>query len=52
MHKSKNDKYKITDTNIDKKIIGKQVTVENIKVKNSPCGNGERKPRVKINDFR
>ena len=33
MSKSKTTKYKITDTNIDKEIIGKQVTVEKIRAK-------------------
>ena len=33
MGKNKSAKYKITDTNIDKKIIGKQVTVEKVKSK-------------------
>ena len=33
MGKNKSTKYKITDTNIDKKIIGKQVTVEKVKSK-------------------
>ncbi len=47
MYNSKNAKYKIIDTNIDKRIIGKQVTVEKIKVKNSSGGNGGRKPGVK-----
>ena len=36
MGKNKSAKYKITDTNIDKKIIGKQVTVENVKSKGVP----------------
>ena len=33
MGKNKSTKYKITDTNIDKRIIGKQVTVEKVKSK-------------------
>ncbi len=41
MSKNKSAKYKITDTNIDKKFIGKQVTVEKIKSKG---GDGGRKP--------
>ncbi len=36
MGKNKSAKYKITDTNIDKKIIGKQVTVEKVKSKGVP----------------
>ena len=41
MSKNKSAKYKITDTDIDKKFIGKQVTVEKIKSKG---GDGGRKP--------
>ena len=33
MSKNKSAKYKITDTDIDKKFIGKQVTVEKIRAK-------------------
>ena len=44
MSKNKSAKYKITDTDIDKKFIGKQVTVEKIKSKGSPGGDGGRKP--------
>ena len=40
MSKNKSAKYKITDTDIDKKFIGKQVTVEKVKSK----GGGGRKP--------
>ena len=36
MSKNKSAKYKITDTNIDKKIIGKQVTVERVKTNTTP----------------
>ncbi len=42
MSKNKSAKYKITDTNIDKKFIGKQVTVEKVKSKGGPGGG--RKP--------
>ena len=42
MSKNKSAKYKITDT--DKKFIGKQVTVEKIKSKGGPGGDGGRKP--------
>jgi hypothetical protein len=38
MSKNKSAKYKITDTDIDKKIIGKQVTVEKVKAKGGPGG--------------
>ena len=44
MTKNKSAKYKITDTNIDKKFIGKQVTVEKVKSKGSPGSDGGRKP--------
>ena len=47
MSKSKPAKYKITDTNIDKNIIGKQVTVEKVKTKGGPGGDGGRKPGSK-----
>ena len=43
MSKNKSAKYKITDTDIDKKFIGKQVTVEKIKAKGGN-GDGGRKP--------
>ena len=43
MSKNKSAKYKIADTDIDKKFIGKQVTVEKIKSKGSPSGDGGRK---------
>ena len=44
MSKYKIAKYKITDTNIDKKFIGKQVTVEKVKSKGGPGSDGGRKP--------
>ena len=44
MSKNKSAKYKITDTDIDKKFIGKQVTVEKIKSKGGPGSDGGRKP--------
>lgn len=44
MSKNKSAKYKITDTDIDKKFIGKQVTVEKVKAKGGPGGDGGRKP--------
>jgi len=44
MNKNKSAKYKITDTDIDKKFIGKQVTVEKIKAKDGPGSDGGRKP--------
>jgi len=44
MSKYKIAKYKITDTDIDKKFIGKQVTVEKVKAKGSSGGDGGRKP--------
>ena len=44
MSKHKIAKYKITDTDIDKKFIGKQVTVEKIKSKGGTGGDGGRKP--------
>ena len=43
MSKNKSAKYKITDTDIDKKFIGKQVTVEKIKFKGGPGSDGGRK---------
>ena len=43
MSKNKSAKYKITDTDIDKKFIGKQVTVEKIRAKGGN-GDGGRKP--------
>ena len=43
MSKNKSAKYKITDTDIDKKFIGKQVTVEKVKSKGGN-GDGGRKP--------
>ena len=44
MSKNKSAKYKITDTDIDKKFIGKQVTVEKVKSKAGPGSYGGRKP--------
>ncbi|MBP5257073.1 MAG: hypothetical protein J6Y96_01825 [Mycoplasma sp.] len=44
MSKNKSAKYKITDTDIDKKFIGKQVTVEKIKAKGGP-GNDRIPPK-------
>ena len=44
MTKNKSAKYKITDIDIDKKFIGKQVTVEKVKVKGGPGSDGGRKP--------
>ena len=44
MTNNKSAKYKITDTDIDKKFIGKQVTVEKVKVKGGPGSGGGRKP--------
>ena len=43
MSKHKIAKYKIIDTNIDKKFIGKQVVVEKIMSKGS-SGNNNKKP--------
>ena len=45
MSKSKTIKYKITDTNIDKEIIGKQVTVEKIKSKGGRVGPTTKKQK-------
>ena len=39
MGKNKSTKYKITDTDIDKKIIGKQVTVEKVKSNGGPVND-------------
>ena len=44
MGQNKSTKYKITDTNIDKKIVGKQVTVEKVKSKGVP-GNDRIPPK-------
>ena len=44
MNKNKSAKYKITDTDIDKKFIGKQVTVEKVKSTAGPGSDGGRKP--------
>ena len=46
MSKSKTTKYKITDTNIDKKFIGKNLDLERVKAKGGP-GDGGRKPGSK-----
>ena len=43
MSKNKSAKYKISDTDIGKKFIGKQVTVEKVKPKGGH-GDGGRKP--------
>ena len=55
MSKNKSAKYKITDTDIDKKFIGKQVTVEKVKAKGGPDG-GKKPPKPKapawFTDFR
>ncbi len=42
MRKDKAAKYKITDTDIDKKFIGKQVTVEKVKSKGGPSVGGRK----------
>ena len=52
MSKSKTAKYKITDTNIDKEIIGKQVTVEKIKVKGGPTTKPKAKAPAWFIEFR
>ena len=44
MSKNKSARYKITDTDIDKKFIGKQVTVEKVKANGGPGSDGGRKP--------
>ena len=44
MSRNKSAKYKITDTDIDKKFIGKQVTVEKVKAKGGP-GNDRTPPK-------
>lgn len=51
MSKSKTTKYKITDTNIDKEIIGKQVTVEKIKSKGGQTKKSRTKAPTWFNDF-
>ena len=43
MSKNKSAKYKITDTDIDKKFIGKNLDLERVKSKGGP-GDGGRKP--------
>ena len=45
MSKNKSAKYKITDTDIDKKFIGKQVTVEKVKVKGGRVGPTTKKQK-------
>ena len=45
MSKNKSAKYKITDTDIDKKFIGKQVTVEKVKVKGCRVGPTTKKQK-------
>jgi hypothetical protein len=45
MSKNKSAKYKITDTDVDKKFIGKQVTVEKIKSKGGPGCNDRTPPK-------
>ena len=45
MSKNKYAKYKITDTDIDKKFIGKQVTVEKIKAKGGRVGPTTKKQK-------
>ena len=42
MRKNKAVKYKTTDTDIDKKFIGKQVTVEKVKSKGGPGVGGKK----------
>ncbi len=55
MSKHKITKYKILDTNIDKKFIGKQVTVEKVKSKGSSSNNNKKPAKSKapawFNDF-
>jgi hypothetical protein len=45
MSKSKIAKYRITDTSIDKEIIGKQVTVEKIRAKGGRVGPTTKKQK-------
>ena len=45
MSKNKSAKYKITDTDIDKKFIGKRVTVEKIKAKGGRVGPTTKKQK-------
>ena len=42
--KSKVLKYKVVNTNIDKKFIGKNLDLEKVKAKGGPGGDGGRKP--------
>ena len=45
MSKNKYAKYKITDTDIDKKFIGKRVTIEKIKAKGGRVGPTTKKQK-------
>ncbi len=45
MSKTQIAKYRITDTNIDKEIIGKQVTVEKIRAKGGRVGPTTKKQK-------
>ena len=45
MNKNKSAKYKITDTDIDKKFIGKRVTIEKIKAKGGRVGPTTKKQK-------
>ena len=45
MSKNKSAKYKITDTDIDKKFIGKRVTIEKIKAKGGRVGPTTKKQK-------
>ena len=45
MSKNKSAKYKITDTDIDKKFIGKRVTIEKIKAKGGRVGTKKKKQK-------
>ena len=45
MRKNKAAKYKITDTDIDKKFIGKRVTIEKIKAKGGRVGPTTKKQK-------
>ena len=45
MSKNKSAKYKITDTDIDKKFIGKRVTIEKIKAKGGRVGPTKKKKK-------
>ena len=56
MSKNKSAKYKITDTDIDKKFIGKQVIVGKVKSKGGNGDGGRKPPKPKAQawfaDFR